>query len=451
MLKVVRRAVSDPGFDETAKRLTLEQIEKTIKWVLEKEAAARLKAYLETCIHCGLCSEACHFYISYGRDPSYAPVAKVRQTLWEMIGKKGRVDGEAVKKYARIAFAECNICRRCSMYCPFGIDIGYQMILVRRICGLLNVVPQYLQDQSNSHMYTYTQAWVAQDDWVDTVQFIEEELRMDIKNARIPLDKEGAEVMYSPHSLEAKFKTNLLANIAKILAVARVDWTMPSTDGWDSTNQAMHAGDHEIMGMAERKHFDAALNLKVKKIMTSECGHSFRAAVYDGSRWLGWQAPPITYVQPTQFFYELIKEGRLKIATKTKEPVTVQDPCSIVRNRGMGNMLRSIVNATCEDFRDVNPRLEHNYCCCAGSGVINYGPPWKFVRMEGGRAKIEQLKATGAKVVIAPCHSCHKTIEEMIAYYKVDMHVKFLSEVLVEHMEIPEDMKVIKKENKDEG
>ena len=450
MIKINRKPVSDPGFDENAKQLTPERIETVIRWVLEKEADVRLKTFVETCIHCGLCSEACHYFLSYRRDPSYAPVAKVRQTLWDMLKRRGKVDADSIKMYARISYTECNICRRCSMYCPFGIDMAYMLNLVRRICGLLGVVPQALQDQANSHMYTYTQAWLAQDDWVDTVQFIEDELRMEIKNARIPLDKVGADVMYSPHSLEAKFKTNLLSNIAYVLNVAGVDWTMPSFDGWDSTNQAMHVGDNETMGMVERMHFEAAMKLKVKKIMTSECGHSFRAAVYDGSRWLGWKEPPIPYFQPTQFFYELIRDGRIKIAQKIKEPVTVQDPCSIVRNRGLGGMLRSIVNATCEDFRDVNPRLEHNYCCCAGSGVINYGPPWKFIRMEGGRAKINQLKATGAKIVVTPCHSCHKTIEEMIHYYKLDMRVMFISEILVQNMYVPEEMRAAKK-GKEEG
>ncbi len=77
-------------------------------------------------------------------------------------------------------------------------------------------------------------------------------------------------------------------------------------------------------------------------------------------------------------------------------------------------------------------------------GVINYGPPWKFIRMEGGRAKINQLKATGAKIVITPCHSCHKTIEEMIHYYKLDMRVMFISEILVQNMYVPEEMRVVK-------
>lgn len=167
--------------------------------------------------------------------------------------------------------------------------------------------------------------------------------------------------------------------------------------------------------------------------------------MYDGSRWLGWKEPPITYLQPTQFFYELIRDGKLKIARKIEGPVTVQDPCSIVRNRGMGEMIRYIVRATCEEFREVTPKLEHNYCCTAGSGVINYGPPWKFIRMEGGKVKMRQLRATGAKIVIAPCHSCHKTIEELIHYYHADMHVMFISELLVQTMEIPEALRVHEK------
>ena len=105
-------------------------------------------------------------------------------------------------------------------------------------------------------------------------------------------------------------------------------------------------------------------------------------------------------------------------------------------------MLRYIMRAVCEDFRDVSPRFEHNYCCGAGGGVINCGPSWKSARVEGNRVKAEQLKATGAKVVITPCHNCHSGIEDIINYYKLGMHVKFFSEILVNAMEIPEELRV---------
>ena len=133
MADLRRRPVVDPGLDDVAK-LTPEQIQQTINKVLTQESAARLEVYMDTCVHCGLCAEACHTYISRNSDPDFAPVAKVKNTLWEMVKRKGKVDAEFIHKAARIAFIECGACRRCSMYCPFGIDISYLIMTVRRIC-----------------------------------------------------------------------------------------------------------------------------------------------------------------------------------------------------------------------------------------------------------------------------------------------------------------------------
>jgi len=441
MVEPAERVVIDPGIDETIKNLTPEKIEAVIKKVLDKETAARLKVYLETCVHCGLCAEACHFYLSHDRDPRFSPVGKVKQTLWEIVKKKGRVEAEFIKNCSRIAHTECNVCRRCSMYCPFGIDMAYLLLVVRRICSLLGVVPQYLQDTVNSHAVTLNQMWVKQDEWIDTLQWQEEDAQDEVKNARIPLDKEGAEIMYSVIGPEPKFLAQLLGNIAIIMNVADVDWTMPSCDGWDNSNMAMYSGDFEIMARVERRHYEAAFNLKVKKIVMGECGHAFRGAVYDGPKWLGWQHPPVPLIHAIEFYYDLLSSGKIKVARKFAEPITVQDPCNVVRGRGLGEKLRYIMRATCEDFRDVSPRFEHNYCCAAGGGVINCGPPWKRTRMEGNRVKAEQLKATDAKVVVTPCHNCHSGIEDIVNYYKLGMHVKFFSEILVEVMEIPEALK----------
>ena len=165
--------VVDPGLDETIKKLTSERIRSVVERVLTKESAARLKVYLETCVHCGLCAEACHTYISRDGDPNYSPVGKVKNTLWELVSKKGNVPPEAIRDMARIVYTECGVCRRCSMYCPFGIDIAYLLLLVRRICSLLGVVPQYLQDTTNSHAATMNQMWVHQDEWIDTLQWQE--------------------------------------------------------------------------------------------------------------------------------------------------------------------------------------------------------------------------------------------------------------------------------------
>jgi Fe-S oxidoreductase len=433
--------VVDPGLDETMKNLTPERIRKVVRHVLDEENSARLKAYLETCVHCGLCGEACHTYLSRNRDPQYAPVGKVKNTLWKLVKSEGRVDGETVRRMARIVFLECGVCRRCSMYCPFGIDIAYLIMITRRICSLLGVVPQYLQDTTNSHAATMNQMWVHQDEWIDTLQWQEEEAQAELPSARIPLEKEGAEVMYSVIAPEPKILAQLLGNMAQIMTVAGIDWTMPATDGWDNSNMAMYSGDFEVMARVERLHWETAARLKCKKVVMGECGHAFRGAVYDGPRWLGWQFPPIQMVHAIEFYYDLLKSGRIKVREKFKEHVTVQDPCNTVRGRGLGNKLRYVIDALCDKFTDVTPRHEHNYCCNAGGGLINCGPPWKRSRMLTNKVKAEQLAATGADIVITPCHNCHSGIEDIIGFYKLGMHVKFINEIMVEVMEVPEHLK----------
>lgn len=441
MSEPANNQVVDAGLDETIKKLTPEKIAQVTQQVLTKECAARLQAYLETCVHCGLCAEACQTYISRDKDPDFAPVAKVKNTLWELVKHKGLIEPEKLRDMARIVFTECGVCRRCSMYCPFGIDIAYLLLTVRRICSLLGVVPQYLQDTTNSHAATSNQMWVQQDEWIDTLQWQEEEAQAEIPSARIPLEREGADIMYSVIAPEPKILAQLLANIALIMKVAGLDWTMPATDGWDNSNMAMYSGDFEVMGRVERLHWETAARLKVKKIVMGECGHAFRGAVYDGPRWLGWRFPPIPMVHAIEFYYDLLVSGKIKIRGKYKEHVTVQDPCNTVRGRGLGDKLRYVINATCERFTDMKPNFEHNYCCNAGGGLINCGPPWKRSRMLSNRVKAEQIEATGADIIITPCHNCHSGIEDVIGHYKLGKHVKFISEILVEVMEIPDELR----------
>jgi Fe-S oxidoreductase len=433
--------VEDPGIDEAVERLTPEKIQSVVQRVLTKEAAARLKIYLDTCVHCGLCAEGCHTYLSRNKDPKFSPVGKVKQTVWEMVKRDGKVPPEMLRDMARIAFTECGTCRRCSMYCPFGIDISYLILLVRRICHLLGVVPLYLQDTTNSHATTMNQMWVNQDEWIDTLQWQEEDAQLELAATRIPLEKEGAEVMYSVIAPEPKILAQLLGNIAQVMTVAGIDWTMPATDGWDNSNMAMYSGDFEIMGRVERLHWETAARLKVKKIVMGECGHAFRGAVYDGPRWLGWQYPPIPMIHAIEFYHELISTGRIKIKQKSTKHVTLQDPCNTVRGRGLGDKLRYVVDALCENFTEMSPRYEHNYCCAAGGGIINSGPPWKRSRMLSNKVKAEQLEATGAEIVITPCHNCHSGIEDIVGHYDLGMHTKFIIDILMETMEIPEELK----------
>ena len=428
----------DEGLERGISKLTEERIKEVIDRVLTTETGARLKTYVDTCVHCGLCSDACHYYLSHDNDPQFSPVGKVKQTMWEMLKKKGRVSPAFIKRASEIASTECNLCRRCAMYCPFGIDIAYIITVVRRICHLLGVTPLYIQDTAHSHSATFNQMWVKPDEWPDTLQWQEEEAQAEIPTLRIPLEKEGADIMYSVIGPEPKFQAQLIYQTAVLMDVAGVNWTMPATPGWDNSDMAMYTGDYEIMGRIKRAHFDTAARLKVKKIVMGECGHAFRS-VYDvGNRWLGWGMPPIPIVHAIEFYYELLRDGKIKVAEKYKEPVTLHDPCNVVRCAGLHEKSRYVVNAICEQLVEMHPNREHNYCCCAGGGVINCGPPYKMTRMNGNKVKADQLAGTGVQVLIAPCHNCHSGLEDINDHYELGMDIKFIGDILYEVMEKPE-------------
>jgi Fe-S oxidoreductase len=314
------------------------------------------------------------------------------------------------------------------------------MQVVRRIVHLLGLTPLYIQDTAHSHAATFNQMWVKDDEWIDTLQWQEEEAQAEIPTLRIPLEKEGADIMYSVIGPEPKFQAQLIYQAAVIMDVAGVNWTMPATPGWDNSDMAMFTGDTEIMGRIKRAHFESAARLKVKKIVMGECGHAFRS-VYDvGNRWLSWGMPPIPIVHAIEFYYDMLAQGRLKIKEKYPATVTLHDPCNVVRGGGLHEKARYVVKAICEELVEMHPNREHNYCCCAGGGVINCGPPYKMKRITSNRIKAEQLfqaRARGASVLIAPCHNCHSGLEDINHHYGVGMEIKFIGDILYEVIEKP--------------
>ncbi|MFH1146821.1 MAG: (Fe-S)-binding protein [Pseudomonadota bacterium] len=433
--------ITDIGLETGISRLTDEKIERVINNMLKAECGARLQAYVNTCIHCGMCSDACHFSLTHHDDPTWTPVGKVKQTMWEVLKHKGKISPAGIKRMAEVAYTECNLCRRCSMYCPFGVDIAYIISTTRRMCHLLGVTPQYIQDTAHSHSATMNQMWVKEDEWCDTLQWQEGEAQAELPGLRIPLDKEGAEVMYSVIAPEPKFRAQLIYQAAILMTVAGVDWTMPAAPGWDNSDMCMFTGDFEMMGRLKRCHFETAERLKVKKVVMGECGHAFRS-VYDvGNRWLGWKMYPIPVIHATEFYWDLLNSGKIKIARKIEEPVTLHDPCNIVRGRGLHEKMRDLVRATCKEFVEMYPNREHNHCCSAGGGVINCGPPWKTKRVISNEVKAGQLKATGVHLCIAPCHNCHGGLDDIINTFGLKMHTMFFIDVLMKTMEIPENLK----------
>jgi Fe-S oxidoreductase len=425
---------------------------KAIKELLDLNDSARIRMWLSICSRCGLCAESCFFYLAKNKDPKLSPAYKVRATLGELYRRKGKVDRDFLKKCYDIVWGECTTCKRCSLYCPFGIDIATMIATVRAVCNSQGVVPEGLLRTTDNYRDTGNQMGMSVEDFVDTCSWMAEETAEEIRGLTIPIDKPGARIMYTVNPREPMYYPQDIAMAAKIFTVAEEDWTVPST-GWDCTNLAMFAGNRALAGQIVKNMYQKALELGVQAIAITECGHAFRSALFEGPYMAGYRngKPPIPIVHSVQLFYEYLRDGRIKIDPDKmlEEPATYQDACNISRNGGLWKEGREIMKYISKDFRDMEPNSEYNHCCGGGGGFIPMGGEFKKRRLESGRVKAEQIRATGAKTIIVPCHNCFDQIRDLNKEYDLGVKVVSFKEVITEAMIIPEKFQPIEKD--DEG
>ncbi len=414
---------------------------KKIKEILSANDSARIRTWLSICARCGLCAESCFFYLANNRDPKMSPAYKFKNTLGEMYRRKGEVDREFLRKCYDMIWGECTTCKRCSMFCPFGIDIATMIATARAVCNSQGIVPEGLARTSVNYRETGNQMAMATEDFVDTCTWMEEETGEEIAGLTIPIDKPGAKYMYTVNAREPMYYPQDIAMAAKIFTVAEEDWTMPSF-GWDCTNLAMFAGDRALAGQVVKNVYDKAIELGAQNILITECGHAYRSAKYEGPYFLGYQdgKPPVNVVHSVKVFYEYVRDGRIKIDPDKmiEEPVTYQDPCNVSRNGGLWEEGRALTRLLCKDFRDMSPNKDLNHCCGGGGGYIPMGPEFKKRRMISGQIKAEQIRATGAKIVIVPCHNCFDQIRDLDKEYNLGVKVMSFKEIICESMIIPE-------------
>jgi Fe-S oxidoreductase len=423
-----------------------------VRGILAANQGARMRSWLDICSRCGLCADSCFFYQAHDKDPKLSPAYKVIHTVGEMYRRGGEVDRKFLEEAYEVLWGQCTMCRRCSMFCPFGIDMATMIGVGRAVCTSQGVVPEGLAKAMENIRETGNQMAVSEEDYVETLDWMAEEYGEDIHNLVIPVDKKGAKYMYTVNPREPAFYPQDVGMMAEILHVAEEDWTMPSK-GWDCTNLAMFAGHKELAGYAVKLMYDAAKELEVEQILMTECGHAYRSGAFEGPYWLGLPGgkTPLPVKHAVQLFWEyIVRDGRIKIdpAKKVGAPVTIQDPCNQSRSAGLSQMLRELARALCDDFRDMTPAGEYNHCCGGGGGFIPQGSEFKRRRMASGKVKADQIKATGAEMIIVPCHNCFDQITDLNKEYELGLKVVSFKELIVESMIIPE--KFIPPEENDE-
>ncbi|MFH2066721.1 MAG: sulfate respiration complex iron-sulfur protein HmcF [Pseudomonadota bacterium] len=420
------------------------EIDRNALWAnLRKTLKSRMRTWLEICAHCGLCADSCFFYLSNNKDPRQVPSYKIQSTLGEIVKRKGDVDNAFMHYVMDTAWAKCTCCNRCGTYCPFGIDMGVMFSYVRGLCFSQGFVPWEMKIGSGMHRIYRAQMDITTEDWVDTCKWMVEENEDEWPKLEIPIDKENADIIYTVNAREPKHYPEDLGEAAILFHIAGENWTVPS-EGWEETSLAMFAGDWEGSRLQVESVYDAIERLKPKRMVVTECGHAYRATVIEGPYWTGRASgkPPVETLHYVEWVADALRTGKLKIdpAKKIKEPVTYQDSCNYIRNAGLRKDARDIMSYIAEDFREMKPCGEHNFCCGGGGGLNGIGR-YREQRNTGQKVKRDQILETGAKLVITPCHNCWDAIRDLEENYKIGIRWSFLKPLLLNMVIVPDHLK----------
>jgi Fe-S oxidoreductase len=430
-------------YEEKIHNLTVEDREKILE-EFKKSIHFDDGAYLNTCAHCGLCADSCHYFIALNDTqsiPAYklALVTKIYKKSFGLIGKKlpslvGAADlsNELIEEWVDSLFGRCSLCGRCTINCTMGINIPYLIRAARGALASVGLVPPGLQSTVNTAIEKGNNMGISKEDWLETVEWLEEELQQDVgdSNAQLPVNKKGARLLYTINPREAMFFPLSISAAGKVFYAAGERWTF-SSENFDVTNYGLYSGDNEAAGIMSERLILALENLECEELVLAECGHGFNSNRWEAPEWLqrhyGFKIESIL-----QIIFEYIREGRIKLdPSRNPKIVTLHDPCNLVRLGGIIEEQRDILRHAVDRFVEMTPNRENNFCCGGGGGQLAM-TRFSKRRLEVGRIKADQIKATGAKVVATPCHNCIDQLMELNKHYKLDIEIKTITEIVAD-------------------
>jgi len=410
--------------------------------VLKNKLDGELLSYLNSCVHCGLCAESCHYYLAEPAAQNIPGkkidiIAAIYRRYFTLAGKifpqfTGAKDlnDKTTEELIDSAFGLCSMCGRCTMHCSVGLNIARLIHLSRSLLVELDKVPKGLQSTANAALTTGNNMAIPREELIDTLKWLEEDLQMEVndKNAQIPLDRKGANIIYTLNPREPKFFPLSISAIAKIFYAAKEDWTI-STNVYDVTNYSYFAGDDEGARELTRRHVEENAKLHGKTLALAECGHGFRAYRWEGPRWYG-EKYGFRAVSILEIIAAYIGEGRIKLdSSKNTRLTTLHDPCNLVRNGGIIEEQRFILKNAVMNFVEMHPNRENNYCCGGGGGQLAMGE-YAERRIKAGKIKAEQIRKTRAEIVATPCHNCIDQLMELNKEYDLKVEIKTISEIV---------------------
>ncbi|MDH7486836.1 MAG: (Fe-S)-binding protein [Anaerolineae bacterium] len=395
-----------------------------------------LQYYQDICVRCGACIDACHFYVVSG-DPAHIPA--YRMTLAKKV-MQGRVsDGNRLHNWYREAWGqesrtaaeleramwECTGCRRCAVFCPFALDTALLVSAGRYSLLQEGIGPQMIAEIGNAEVSKGEIIEMIQEFYVDQTKELEARLQKEFApDLRIPVEKEGARVLYVPLVGE-----HAIVPLAKVFHAAQEDWTLSL---FTATNHSFFVGDMDKARQAAHWIVQEARRLGVKAIAYPECGHATRTLLSFFESWFGDEIAGIERISVVQLVASYLAEGRIRVKSGTFDvPLTYHDPCNLGRNSGIFEEPRALLRAVATDFRELTPNRELNWCCGGGGGLIA-APEMKEIRMKAGRPKAEQIRQTGAQWVVTTCENCKTQLGDLNEHYGLGIEIKGLVDLVAE-------------------
>ena len=410
----------------------------------EDKLNGKLITYLNSCVHCGLCAESCHYYLAEN-DQCFIPgkkvdiIAGIYRRYHTVAGKYfpglvgGRdLDDQTIEEMVDVMFGACSMCGRCTLHCSVGIDIPFLVRTARTMLYELNAVPASLQSTVTTALTTGNNMGIPQQELIDTLVWLQDDLQMEVADdtATIPIDQKGKNIFYTLNPREPKFFPLSISAMAKIFYAAKEEWTISSM-AYDVTNYAWFSGDDQGGKELSGRLNDEMIRLEAGTMVLAECGHGFRAIRWESPNWL--KKPfPFEVKSCIELMADYIRSGRIKLDSSLNDKlVTIHDPCNLVRGGGIIEEQRFIIKNVVQNFVEMTPNRTNNFCCGGGGGQLAMGE-YNERRVKAGSIKAEQIRKTGAKIVATPCHNCIDQLMDLNQQYKLGVEIKTISEIVAD-------------------
>lgn len=409
------------------------------------------QVFMDICVKCGACTDKCQYFIGTA-DPKNMPVA--RQDLLRSVYR--RYFTFAGKYFPKLVgardltkdvldewysyFHQCSQCRRCSVYCPYGIDTAEVSMAAREILDAVGVGQKYCNEIIAKVFKIGNNLGLPERALKDTLLDLEEEIEEDTGiPVKLPLDVKGADILLITPSADFFAEPHIdgLIGYAKVFHEAGVNWTL-SSHASEAGNFGMFIGSYENMQEVAMRVRQAALDLGVKRIVHGECGHAWRVAYSFWNTLIGpWDFLDQKYPIPQhicEYTWDLMQKGGLKLNKSENDHrvVTFHDSCNVARATRMGDkpggqfeIPRNVIKAVCNNYveMDQDTIKEGTFCCGGGGGLLT--DDLMEIRVKGALPRMEALheivENNGVTHMAAICAICKSQFTKVLPYYKMSM------------------------------